>query len=77
MISCNRYNWDRTRSESLAKERLEQHIGHRPVRTGGVVTEVDSSDVSRLDLQILVVTELERKQYLEREVICLNAVAYD
>ncbi|XP_048257437.1 uncharacterized protein LOC124116969 isoform X2 [Haliotis rufescens] len=63
------YNWDRTRSESLAKERLEQHIGHRPVRTGGVVTEVDSSDVSRLDLQILVVTELERKQYLEREAI--------
>ncbi|XP_046580730.1 uncharacterized protein LOC124288178 isoform X2 [Haliotis rubra] len=63
------YNWDRTRSESLAKERLEQRTGHRPVRTSGVVTVVESTDASRLDMQIQVVTELERKQYLEREAI--------
>ncbi|XP_067683441.1 ciliary rootlet coiled-coil protein 2-like [Haliotis asinina] len=63
------FNWDRTRSESLAKERLEQRSGHRPMRTSGVVTEVDSTDTNRLDMQIQVVRELERKQYLEREAL--------
>ena len=66
-----RFDWDRDRSEWLAKERLEARVGRRQIKTSTTNIDLDPLEkAGSVVLRTRLVEEVEQAQYLEREV-CL------
>lgn len=68
-LSCNRSDWDRSRSERLAQLRIEERAGKAVQKTPQDLPDKHFLEqLQFVDLQVELVREVTKKHFYEREV---------